>query len=217
MKITTSSLPSEAGLRQQIGVRGMKMPKPLMLKLFLAATFCALSACMQSKDLVAGDNISVDTPIYQIEMGSEKDAAIAEAVVRWQTEPVCSTEKTGVGFNRRAYFLEKCAFTNLQQQTVCNLSPESVEYAFLEGVLVQAMYRFAEADEAAHGACIQEQALAQGYTASSEIVATDTTDTKRVRLINTDTKMSITLGEEREVRIYDTKTAPTVHLLRGWL
>lgn len=217
MKNTKSSLPSEAGLKEQTGVSRMQSPKPLMLKLFIGATLCTLSACMQSQNLVAGDNNSVDTPIYQVEMGGEKDAALAEAAVRWQAEPACDTEKTGVGINRRAYFLEKCTFTNSQQQTVCNLAPETVEYAFLEGNLVQVMYRFAEADDAAYGACVQEQALSNGFTVSTEVLATDTADTKRVRLVDADSKMSITVGEEREVRVFDTEKAPTVHVLRGSL
>lgn len=195
--------------------------KPYMKHMFLAVTLSALGACMQSQDLVAGDKTAVktalDTPVYELEMGSNKEEAVAAAAVRWQAEPACETEKTGVGINRRAYFLETCTFPNPQQQTVCKVAPESVAYAFLEGELVQVLYRFAEADEDTYADCIQQEALADGYTVSTEVLATDTADTNRTRLINAESGQSITLGEEREVRVFDSKTAPTVHILRAGL
>jgi len=158
--------------------------------------------------------MSKDSTIFEQPLGVERDEVVANADMQWQAEADCAIEKTGVGLDRRAYFLERCTYQNVQKATVCGIPPEKVEYAFLESALVQVTYQFAKADEAAYGACLQEQALANGFTASNEPMP-ETEDMERVRLINANAKTGITLGEEREVRVYNAELVPTVHMLRG--
>ncbi len=179
----------------------------------------SLSACMQSQSLVAGDKMSndstvVEQPIFDQSMGGERDAVVASADAQWQSDAECVLEKTGVGVDRRAYFLERCTYQNSQQVLVCGMAPESVEYAFLEGSLVQVMYKFSEADQASYGACLQEQALASGFTAADP-AASDSEATNGIRLIAADAKTGVTIGEERDVRVYSAEVVPTVHMLRG--
>ena len=174
-----------------------------------------LSACSQPQTLVAGDRNSVDTAIFEQDLGSDKDSVLAAAGQRWQQQGDCALEKTGFGINRRAYFLERCEFVNPGQQTVCDMAPESVEYAFLDGNLVQVKYRFSEADADSHASCIQEQALANGFIPASEAQASDTEASQRVRLLSADAKTGISLGEAREVRVYDSALVPKIHMLRN--
>lgn len=176
----------------------------------------SVSACMQSQSLVAGDKMPQDAPFYEQSLGAQRDEVVAAADDHWQVQSECALEKTGVGANRRAYFLERCTYTNPKQVTVCGLSPILVEYAFLEKALVQVKYQFTESDEAAFGACVQEQALSSGFTVTNEIVP-DSEAEGRVRLIAADKKTAISVGENREVRVFDSEVVPTVHALRGKL
>jgi len=154
-----------------------------------------------------------DTAIFEQPLGDKRDGVVADADKQWQSNAKCALEKTGVGLQRRAYFLERCSYQNPTGLTVCGLVPESVEYAFLESALLQIKYTFKESDRASYAACLQEQAKAKGF-AISEQEMPNRQARDRVRLITQDAQTGVTIGGNREVRVYNAELTPQVHMLR---
>jgi len=90
---------------------------------------------------------------------------------KWQSEPVCTTLRTGYGKNRRAYFLDTCTFKNPLGHTLWDATPSIVEYRFLENSLVQMSFEFDEmADVKKFRRCAKEQNEQLSSTADKQLV-----------------------------------------------
>ena len=177
-------------------------------RLVIAASLSMLAACVSTQSLKAGES-----QLSDILIGQEREKVMDEASHLGADDAQCETQKTGVGVNRRAYFLETCSWQKPAKFSFCGQHPESVEYAFLEGRLVAAMLGFADADQTVLNACIAEQAAAGGYSAEAGELAAG----QSLKLSNTATKTAVTVSEASVVWIIDSETAPKVHLLRDRL
>lgn len=129
--------------------RGMAVPVAAMT--FIFATLGVQQ--VQATDTTAQELTFIGQPI-----GEQRDALMEELQAKWQSEPECSTQRTGYGMTRRAYFLDTCIFTNPVGHTLWDATPSKVEYRFFENALVQISYAFDEvSNEKKFHDCVKEQ------------------------------------------------------------
>lgn len=106
---------------------------------------------------------ATDASIQQLTMigqplGEQREAIMEDLQAKWLSEPDCSTQRTGYGKTRRAYFLDTCVFTNTVGHTLWDATPSKIEYRFFENSLVQISYEFDNvSDEKKFHACAREQ------------------------------------------------------------
>lgn len=104
-------------------------------------------------------------------IGESRDAVMGAVSSIWQSESACNIIRTGAGNSRRAFFLETCAFANASGVTLCQATPDWVEYRFLENILVQVAFDFdALKDQQRYDTCISQQASNQDDNTTTNIL-----------------------------------------------
>jgi len=146
---------------------------------------------------------AADTPSDTLSMlgqpiGQMREDILPSLQEKWQSEPVCTTIRTGYGTTRRAYFLDTCTFKNPLGHTLWDATPSVVEYRFLEDSLVQLSFEFDEmADAKKFRRCAKEQ--------------------NKQLAKSTDDQLVITVGEDFRTSLSDMEQVGQIHSLRHTL
>jgi len=123
-------------------------------------------------DHSATESANATSLTHTIELFGESRGLVMGAVSGiWQSESACNIIRIGAGKSRRAFFLETCAFANVSGATLCQATPDWVEYRFLENMLVQVAFDFDTLkDQQRYDTCISQQASTQDDSTTTNLL-----------------------------------------------
>jgi len=158
----------------------------------VAALSFFLASCATALPLVSGDQAMISLQRLEASLGREMPAQLVELKSMWRSDAVCESQRTAVGNDRRAYFLDTCSFTNTEKAKVCGYSPGGAAYYFLEGNLILVHLEYtAEAPDLA--VCVTAEAAEAGYLPATQLgevtVASD-----RQLMLNADQTVAVMVG-----------------------
>ncbi|MBX2826353.1 MAG: serine protease [Gammaproteobacteria bacterium] len=177
----------------------------------------SMLGCMTAQPLVAGDPSMISLQSLEDSLGSEFPAQLAELKTLWGSEADCSSQRTGFGLTRRAYFLDTCTFGNAAQAVVCESVPTQASYYFLESKLVQVSLAFSDAaDGAVMSDCAVLEASSGGYAKVEQLGKEQPIQAAegRVLMLKQDANSGLVV-DAGGLTLMQPELAPDVHVLQG--
>lgn len=113
-----------------------------MGKAFFPAAALSLLCAVVGITVTHGKNSGESVTLTEAPIGETRATVLPEAQRLWGSIASCTIKRTGVGVNRRAYFLETCALDNTSALSLYDEVPTTTYYYFLDERLVQLVYEF---------------------------------------------------------------------------
>lgn len=145
----------------------------------------------------SGDALS----LLGLPIGKLKTATLPLAEHLWGSAASCTSTKTGMGQNRRAYFLETCTFDNTRRNSLYNETPSVAQYYYLDDRLVQIAYDFEKLNdlEKLRGRARQDLLKLQ----------------ENNQLIQENNTQNISVADDGRTVVFHAQLVPQIHILSG--
>ncbi|MFK7861617.1 MAG: hypothetical protein AB8B64_22575 [Granulosicoccus sp.] len=149
--------------------------------------------------------VNANTPpvalsLLDLPIGEPRNATLYLLEQQWGSQADCKLMRTGMGYTRRAYFLETCLVINEHGNTLFNEIPTNAIYRFLEGQLIQVSYEFGDIERPdTFRRCTQQNAKA---------LDAKTRDVSGLRW------QGVSITEDFQVSVSDIEMVSQVHALR---
>lgn len=147
-------------------------------------------------------------------LGKELLAELPALQAQWQDIAACESHRTGVGLNRRSYFLDSCHFENTAELTICGQIPDGADYYFLENTLVQISFTF-EAPTPELASCVVTESENQGYLSVQKLGSDGQIPATEQRMLLARGEKVGVIVEPAKLAVLKPDVAPDVHFLQA--